>query len=331
MVSKTKYPIHQNTIKELFKAAKIDNITNIEELGAGEYNAVYAVQTPEKAYVLKIAPAKDVSVLAFEKGMMAAEIFWYKQMREHTSIKVPKVYFEDFTQQIIPADYFIMEKLEGKTLDKIQLSADEKQQSLQETAKMVAQIHKVKSDQFGYVQTKLYDNWYLAIRSRFEDLIQDCKNMGKKSKRGEKMIKLIDKHKSVLIKAECCMVNFDVWSPNIMCQRENGKINYAWIDPERSFWGDRIVDFVCLEMEKPLDKKEKTLAAYNKVASASVNATQDEKIRYAVAQAYMGMIMETEKYYRYTPRHFGWWRNVLMSAWLFRQAFNALIESNKKG
>lgn len=52
------------------------------------------------------------------------------------------------------------------------------------------------------------------------------------------------------------MVNFDIWWPNIICNRENGEIKYAWIDPERSFWGDRIADFVCLEYQKPLEKKK---------------------------------------------------------------------------
>ena len=80
------------------------------------------------------------------------------------------------------------------------------------------------------------------------------------------------------------MVNFDIWWPNIICNRENGEIKYAWIDPERSFWGDRIADFVCLEYQKPLEKKKASLAAYNAVADEPIRVTREEKIRYAVMQ-----------------------------------------------
>ena len=41
----------------------------------------------------------------------------------------------------------------------------------------------------------------------------------------------------------------------------------------------------------------------------------------------MGLIMETEKYYRYTPNHIGWWRNTAVSAFLFRQAFGVFKKS----
>lgn len=120
------------------------------------------------------------------------------------------------------------------------------------------------------------------------------------------------------------MFNFDIWPSNILCRRVNGEIKYAWIDPERSFWGDRILDFVCLETAVPLADKKASLAAYNSVAEKPVVITEEEKIRYAVAQDYLGLIMETEKYFRYTPHHFGWWRNVFFSKWLFKAAFRVL-------
>ena len=74
----------------------------------------------------------------------------------------------------------------------------------------------------------------------------------------------------------------------------------------------------------PLEKKGKSLAAYNSVADSPVLATEDEKIRYGVALGYLAIIMEVEKYFRYTPFHFGWWRNVIASALLYRQCFAAL-------
>lgn len=327
MISRTKYKIDNATIEKLFNSAGIDGIEEISPLGAGEYNAVFNVKVCGKEYALKIAPTDDVPVLTYEKNMMASEVFWYKQMREHTSIDVPEVYYVDFEKKLIPACYFIMEKLPGQQLDKMEFSKEEKTDMESVTAKMAAQIHKIKNDKFGYIQSGLYDDWYQAINAMVKAIINDCAAKGRKSKRGERLLTLIDKNKAVLEKAECSMVNFDIWPPNIICRNENGKINYAWIDPERSFWGDRIADFVCLETTVPLADKKASLAAYNSASEKPVNITEEENIRYAVAQGYLGLIMEVEKYFRYTPRHFGWWRNVIFSKIIFKNAFKVLEDS----
>lgn len=43
------------------------------------------------------------------------------------------------------------------------------------------------------------------------------------------------------------MVNYDIWTPNIIVSDTPHGKKYWWIDPERMFWGDRMADFVCLE------------------------------------------------------------------------------------
>lgn len=324
MISRTKYEIDNETIKKLFKAAGIDGVLEIAPLGSGEYNAVFSAKADGKEYALKIAPKDDVPILTYEKDMMSSEVFWYNQIKEHTSITVPEIYYTDFDKKIIPTNYFIMEKLQGQQLDKADLSKDEKADSVSEMSKMVAQIHKIKNDKFGYVQNELYDDWYQAIRAMSKNILNDCEKKGKKSKNGEKLLTYIDKHKDVLKKAECSMVNFDMCPPNIMCKRENDKIKYAWIDPERSFWGDRIFDFVLLEMMVPFANKKASFSAYNSIADKPVNATDEEKIRYAVALGYLALIMEVEKYFRYTKSNFGWWRNALASALFFKKSFEGL-------
>jgi fructosamine-3-kinase len=113
------------------------------------------------------------------------------------------------------------------------------------------------------------------------------------------------------------MVNYDIWPMNIIAKRDSGKIKYWWIDPERCFWGDKMADFVCLEVYKPLKDKTASLNAYNAVAETPIEVNRETEIRYAVMAAYMGLLQEAEKYYRYTPAMFGWWRNVIGGAALF--------------
>lgn len=324
MVSRTKYLLDNKTVTRLFENAGITGITSIAPLGAGEYNAVYAVKA-DKAYVLKVAPAADTPILTYEKEMMQSEVYWYSLLRTQTDIRVPEVYFADDSKTLIPTAYFIMEKLEGTQMDKFQMTAEEKTECSRRVAQMVAQLHKIQNTEFGYLQNGLYGNWYDALTSMLENLICDAERVGKKSPKGRKLLAYAQKYESVLKEVPCTMVNYDAWMPNMLCRRlENGKIEIAWIDPERSFWGDRIFDFICLEFPKPLSKKTLSVRAYNEVSGQPILCSREECIRFAFAEGVMALIQEVEKYYRYTPHHFGWWRNVLSAAMLYKQAFRTL-------
>ena len=324
MISRTKYLVDDETVRRLFQDAGLGAAEAVTPLGAGEFNAVYSVRVGGKEYALKIAPAPDCPVLRYETSMMRAEVYWYEQIREHTKIRVPEVYFTDFSRTKLPANYFIMEKLDGVPMDKMEFSKAERADADRETAVLAAQVHGIAGEQFGYVQNELYPDWYTAIRAMTKNLLDDCARVNKRSRRGEKLLALIDRHKAVLEKAPCTMVNFDLCPPNILCRREKDGIHYAWIDPERSFWGDKILDFVCLDATHPLEKKTGVLAAYNAAAKTPVTATREEQIRYAVGQGYLALIVEAEKYYRYTPHHFGWWRNVTAALYLYADAFRVL-------
>lgn len=324
MVSRTKYLLDDKTVTRLFENAGITGITSIAPLGAGEYNAVYAVRA-DKAYVLKVAPAADTPILTYEKEMMQSEVYWYSLLRTQTDIRVPEVYFADDSKTLIPTAYFIMEKLEGTQMDKFRMTAEEKTECSRRVAQMVAQLHKIQNTEFGYVQNGLYGNWYDALTSMLENLICDAERVGKKSPKGRKLLAYARKYESILKEVPCTMVNYDAWMPNMLCRRlENGKIEIAWIDPERSFWGDRIFDFICLEFPKPLSKKTLSVRAYNEVSGQPILCSREECIRFAFAEGVMAMIQEVEKYYRYTPHHFGWWRNVLSAAMLYKHAFRTL-------
>ena len=324
MVSRTKYLLDNKTVTRLFENAGITGITSIAPLGAGEYNAVYAVEA-DKEYVLKVAPAADTPILTYEKEMMKSEVYWYSLLRTQTDIRVPEVYFADDSKTLIPTAYFIMEKLAGTQMDQFQMTAEEKTECSRRVAQMVAQLHQIQNTEFGYLQNGLHGNWYAALTSMLENLIYDAERVGKKSPKGRKLLAYAQKYESILKKVPCTMVNYDAWMPNMLCRRlKNGEIEIAWIDPERSFWGDRIFDFICLEFPKPLSKKTLSVRAYNEVSGQPILCSREECIRFAFAEGVMALIQEVEKYYRYTPHHFGWWRNVLSAAMLYKQAFRTL-------
>lgn len=324
MVSKTKYALDFQTVCRLFQHAGISGVEAVRPLGAGEYNAVYEVTADGRPYVLKVAPKTGTPVMTYEKDMMSSEVYWYEQMRTHTSIRVPQVFFSDFSRTLLDADWFIMEKLPGVTKDRFSMTQAEREQVQKQLAAMAAELHAISSDKAGYIQNGLYDNWYLALCSMVQNLLNDAARKGHRSRRGQKLLKLVQANRALLEPVACTMVNFDIWDPNILCTRENGQIKLSWIDPERSFWGDPILDFFCLETEKPLASKTLSLQGYNAAAGRQVRCSAEEKRRLAFGHGLGGLIMEAEKYYRYTPRHFGWWRNVFASAFYFHSAFRAL-------
>lgn len=325
MKSKTKYILNSEQIGLIFKKAGLGDVSGFEPLGAGEFNAVYCVIASGKEYVLKIAPRADCKVLTYESRMLAGEIKWYERIGRNTSIRIPEIYYSDFSRSIVKSDYFIMEKLDGMQLDKFCATHKDIADSTCKLAAAAAQIHRIKNDKYGYEQNGLFDNWYTAVKSMTQNLIDDAQAVGRNSKRGRKLLEYIERHKDVLAKADCAMVNFDLWAPNVICQTDAaGSVSYAWIDPERTFWGDRIADFVALEFGKPLREKQKSIESYNAETDNPIFIDGEVEIRYYVAVAYLALIQEVEKYYRYSIIDFGWWRNVLSGGFLYRQAFGFL-------
>ncbi len=324
MISKTKYPVTNSQIKEMFIKAGFSKVTDIFPLGDGEYNSVYSVKADEKEYAIKIAPSTDCEVLTYEKNMLKAELYWYEIVSSNTNICAPKIIYSDASRDIIDTDWFIMEKINGKALRHCKLEGDEKTESEHALIDMLVQMHSIKGEKFGYPEGEKFDNWYLALKSIINNLISDCDKKGYKCKHGKKMLSALEKYKDIFSAVDCSLVNYDLHTGNVIYSPQNAKGKYWIIDLERGFWGDKVFDFVSFDMMNTIENKTSTLEYYNKIAKEKIIADDGVKIRYAMAEALMGLLMETEKYYRYTLFHFGWWRNVFAGMYLFNSAFKVL-------
>jgi len=325
MRSKTKLELAPATIVKLFAKAGIDGAEKIAPLGAGEYNSVYSVEAGGKAYAIKIAPTAAAKILTYEQQMMAQEVYYYSLMAEQAGIRVPEIYHVDFSRTEIPAEFFIMERLPGKQLDQAGLSDPQKAEADQKLAEMVAKMHAVKGDQFGYRQNGLHANWHLALRAMVANLIADGRRLGWRTRRGEKLLAYVDRHQRILEKVECSLINFDIWPANIFCELVDEELRLAWIDPERCLWGDRLADFVPLDfMNMTLDQKTATLQAYNRASAEPIVVGDEERIRFALMLGYLALIMEVEKYARYSLFHYGYWRNLTVTRMLYSACFEQL-------
>lgn len=308
-------------MSEMFAKAGLPAPESVSPLGAGEFNTVLSVVAGGTKYALKIAPSDDTPVLRYEKGMMQAEVRWYELIRKSGAVSVPEVVFSDFSHSLVPADWFVMTQIAGNHPAADAVGNMDKA-TTEKLARTAARLNNVHGDKFGYLQGKRYDDWHSAIRSMVCDLLADAADKKRRSRRGEKLLRHIDLFADTLKKADCRMVNFDLWAANIIFPADGG--GPFLIDPERSFMGDRIADFVCLEMAKDFRAKTVSLAAYNSESDSPLEVTRETTVRYAVAAAYLALVQEVEKYYRYTPLMFGWWRNVFGSAYMFSAAFRIL-------
>lgn len=326
MISKTKYEASLAELDRIFEKAKLGKVLSAKPLEEGEFNAAYRVETEQGRYVLKIAPPKEATILTYERDMMHSEVFWYEQIRKHTTVRVPEIYFVDESCELIPSHYFIMEYLTGAPLWAMNFSAEERALADREKIRMAGEIHTIRSHKFGYIQCGLKDSWYDAVREMVSALLADCARFGKQSEYGERLLRAIDRHQELLKAVEGTMVNFDLWDSNIFCERTENGLQFSWIDPERSFYGDPIADWIVCGRgpEQPLSDMGEYFDYYESVSGIRLTGSRDEDIRYAVALGYLALIMETERYNRYVPGDEGWERNTVDSAQKFEQALKIL-------
>jgi aminoglycoside phosphotransferase (APT) family kinase protein len=321
--SKTKYEASESEIRDLFKNHNLGTVKSITPLGNGEFNAAYKVTCDNgNSYALKIAPPDDAQVLTYEKNMMESEVFWYKQMHDNTDILCPEVYVSDFSKKIIKSNCFIMQLMEGEPLWAVNFTDDEHENVQRQKIGMLAKIHRIKNDKYGYRQSGLHDTWFEALKAMASNLVSDCKKLGYETPDGEKFLSLIDKHEDLLRKVPCRMVNFDLWDSNVLYK--DGKI--CWIDPERGYWGDPVADFITLGtgQKSPLSSKQKELEIYNETADEKITISPETEKRYAFAVCLLALIEEVEKYVRYEPDEENYIRNTKDARDMYDMAFAIL-------
>lgn len=324
MISKTKKELTPQEIKILCAGAGFEEIENIHTLGAGEFNAVYAFDAGGEGYALKVAPSADTPVMTYERNMMHSELFWYEQIREHSDIAIPEIVYTDLSRSLLKSDFFIMRRIAGKQMNETQFRREEKQRAAMLMPQIAAKLHRIPNDGFGYPQNGLHDTWTRALCAMTEAMVEDAAKMGQTCGNGEKTLQYIHKHQSVLDRVPCRMVSFDLWEANIICEPVEDGLRFVMIDPERGFWGDPVMDFNCFGFGKALRDKREGLGYYNSLAEQPVAIGRGEEIRNAFAQAYLGVIMEVERYYRYVPGDEGWTRNDRVCELLFQNAFACL-------
>lgn len=321
MKSKTKLDLPEADVRKAFSEAGFHTVSDIAPLTAGEFNSAYCVTADGGQYVLKVAPTNDnAHTLTYETDLMRQEVSFYRLIAEKTDVRVPKLYYSDFSCTQLPSAFFIMEKLSGQPLTACKLSGASRTAAREQIGEMIAQLHTIKGEQYGYVQNGLHANWYLAVHSMVENIMADCEKAGKHCKAGEQVLLLIEQNRALLETVPCVYTHFDIWEGNLFYDPLDRAVGLTLIDPERSFWGDGLGDFCSLDLFRPLQDKQDLLAGYNRRAEHPITFSKEEQIRYAVLLGYLGLIVYTERFYRYKKTQFKYRANRIAADKLLQMA-----------
>jgi fructosamine-3-kinase len=221
-------------------------VIKIEELTEGFFNIAYLIELENgREVILKIAPPSNTTIMTHENNIMYSEVTSMKMVEAETHCPVAKILFYDNSHTICDVDYFIMEKLEGKSFNSIidTLSETDKEKINYEMGIYNKQLNSICGERFGYFgqPDKQGENWFEVFKSIVSDAIYDAKRLSVDLKTsGEHILELLDRDKSYFEEVKIPkFVHWDLWAGNIFVS--DGKIT-GLIDFERCLWADELME-----------------------------------------------------------------------------------------
>jgi aminoglycoside phosphotransferase (APT) family kinase protein len=246
--------IEFETIRRIVKHNLDVDITpeSTREVLTGLFNTSFFLTAGSRELVLRIAPIGEDGLLFYEKDMMVSEPVVHRLIREKTDLPIPEIIAYDDSGEIIPNRYLIMQKLPGRPLSDVSLSADMLENIQEELGGMVRKLHEIDGDGFGYssrdkVMTPR-DNWPEAMLEMISLILDDCCAVGIYSdeEAGEAR-KLFEKQRPLLDHdVVSTFLHMDLWQENILIDDEN-RIS-GLVDIDRSIWGDPELEFAILDI-----------------------------------------------------------------------------------
>lgn len=224
-------------------------IRHYRELRDGYFNAAYQITLQDgRRLVLKVAPPPDVTVLRYERHIMATEVEVLRRVASLGSVPVPTVYFYDSSHTLLDSDYFLMEFVSGEAYHRLRDEMSEEMRAATDVAigAYLAQINAIRGQFFGYMALPIqrFPTWRQAFLTMFDDLLADGLarhvelplDYGTLRARVAQLAPVLDDVHTPQL------VHWDLWDGNIFVDRSNGRIT-GIIDFERALWGDPLMEF----------------------------------------------------------------------------------------
>ncbi|MGN7356366.1 phosphotransferase family protein [Paenibacillus sp. SAF-054] len=256
MESMTKAKLTRDQIRRLVDEhfGREIRIHDYAELHNGWFNTAYDLLLSDgRSVILKVAPENQVETLTCEKHIMSNEVGVLKLLHEKGAIPVPEVYAYDTSFNLIPSEYFFMEKVAGQpyNLVKDSLTEDEQDAIEEELGRYNRQINEYAGSAFGPFfenSEDAYPTWREAFSGLMSDLLSDGRKFGVRLPIVYEQIEEAVAAKLPILNevTEPRLVHWDLWSGNVFV--DQGRIT-AIIDWERALWGDPLFEYYFSHME----------------------------------------------------------------------------------
>ncbi|MHA7964198.1 phosphotransferase family protein [Paenibacillus sp. CAU 1782] len=294
MESLNKSKLGQEELRRIIEKAFGQSFSEAVELSDGWANTAYAIKLADgRRVVLKVAPHRDKTVMRCERNNMQTEVETLRLVAERGGVPVPHVYVYDPTCRLIPAEYFIMEFVEGQPLNKVRDSLSQEQLAAirYQLGVYNRRINSINGSVYGplFPEDGVRSTWMEAFSDLIFGVLEDGKKAGVELPASyESLEEEIQKRLPVMEEiTEANLVLWDLWDGNVFVR--DGEIS-AIIDLERSLWGDPLDEYYFSHFDRH--------AAFERGYGRSP-ATLSELKRLELYDLFRDLLMVIECYYRH--------------------------------
>ncbi|RSM36279.1 aminoglycoside phosphotransferase family protein [Amycolatopsis balhimycina DSM 5908] len=252
------------------------SVVTAGEIGGGTYNTAVRLRLADgRRLVLKIAPTAPG--LAHEHDLLATEAEYYRLVPG----PLPSVVGAG-------PGFLLMTEVPGVPWHGREVA--DRPRLRRELGGIVAGLHKVTGEGFGYPQDPLHPTWPAAFTAMVDAVLAGAVRYGVRLPRpAAEIAHLVRRHEPLLaLVATPVLVHFDLWDGNILL--DDGRVS-GIIDAERAFWGDPVAEFVSLTLFRDLDTD---LVAGYRAAGGPARFDAPARRRLALYRVYLDLIMLVE-------------------------------------
>jgi aminoglycoside phosphotransferase (APT) family kinase protein len=272
-------------------------VTDVTRLEGGTFNDVSRITLADgRRLILKVPPPPGVPVLAYERGILRAEVLFYELAAPNP--RLPAVIHAGFGHQDGGPDFLLMTELPGQPWPAVagQISERDRQRLRRELGRIVAGLHAMTGTEFGYPAQPLSASWRTAFGGMLDTILTeaDLYDVTLPLPTGE-IRQRAAKHEGALDQVTTpVLVHFDLWDGNILVDLDGEAPRIGGlIDAERAFWGDPLADFVSLALLGDIHRDQAFLDGYRE-AGGPGRLDASSSVRLALYRAYLYLIMLVE-------------------------------------
>lgn len=215
------------------------------EMTDGWANSAYKLELDDgRKAVLKARPSSELRFMRCEIDLMKTEVEAMSRFETAEEVPVPRIYAYDTSRDRLPVDYFVMEFIEGKPLNRIREELDEETRASihRQLGQINRKINEVRGSGFGFYSGKPERSWREAFSGMIAGVLEDGRDAGVELPMAypELEKRIGDGLEALEEVTEPRLLHWDLWDGNVFVK--DGRVS-GIVDFERAIWGDPLMEF----------------------------------------------------------------------------------------